>query len=61
MKIVLKRLADPKGHVKIIEIAGGTDKIPAALSYESQQAAVNAAAQYLGLMADEFDEVEVRD
>lgn len=37
MKIVLKRLADPKGHVKIIEIAGGASFRPSTLARQERE------------------------
>lgn len=60
MQIVLRKVAADPGHVEIVEVDGGTDKIPAATGYDSEAAAVRALAQYLGLVSSEFDDIVYR-
>ena len=59
MKIVLRKMPESESRVEIVAIDGGTEKIPPSPSYESQDEAIRAAAQYLGIMSDEFDEVDI--
>ncbi len=57
MKIVLRKSAEIEEHVEIIEVDGDPHKVPATMSYESEEDAIRAVAQYLGIISDEIDEV----
>ena len=57
MKIVLRKVPETEGRIEIVAIDGSADKVPPSPSYESQEEAVHAAAQYLGILSDEFDEI----
>ncbi len=57
MKIVLRKSAEIEDHVEIIEVDGDPNKVPATMTYESEEVAIRAVAQYLGIISDEIDEV----
>ncbi len=57
MKIVLRKSARIEGHVEVVEIDGDPDKVPGKGTFESEEEAIHVVALYLGLLAEEFDEV----
>ena len=61
MKIVLRKSAQIAGHVEIVEVDGDPAKVPSKRTFESEQDAVHAAAQYLGQLTEEFDEIAYQD
>lgn len=60
MEVVLRKSSHAAGHVEIVEIDGDPTKVPTTMSYESEQAAIKAVAEYLGLLTSEFDKVTYR-
>jgi hypothetical protein len=57
MEIVLRKSSHAAGHVEVVEIDGDPDRVPTTMTYESEEAAVNAVAEYLGLLRSEFDKI----
>jgi hypothetical protein len=57
MEIVLRKSSHAAGHVEVVEIDGDPDGVPTTMTYESEEAAVNAVAEYLGLLRSEFDKI----
>ena len=61
MKIVLRKSPQIGGHVEIVEVGGDPDKVPSKRTFESEREAVQAVAQYLGQLTEEFDEIVYQD
>ncbi len=57
MEIVLRKSSHAAGHVEVVEIDGDPDRVPTTMTYESEEAAVKAVAEYLGLLRSEFDKI----
>lgn len=57
MEIVLRKSSHVAGHVEVVEIDGDPDRVPTTMTYESEEAAVKAVAEYLGLLRSEFDKI----
>ena len=57
MKIALKKIPGTDGHVEVVSVDGDPAKVPSDLPYESEEAAIQATAQYLGQLSSQFDEV----
>ncbi len=57
MEIVLRKSSHAAGHVEVVEIDGDPDRVPTTMTYESEEAAVYAVAEYLGLLRSEFDKI----
>ncbi len=60
MRIVLRKSPRSKGHVEIVEVDGDPGKVPASMTYESEEEAITAVAQYLGVVRGEIDQVTYR-
>jgi hypothetical protein len=57
MEIVLRNSPDAAGHVEVVGVDGDPDRVPTTMTYESEEAAVKAVAEYLGLLRSEFDKI----
>ncbi len=57
MKFILLKSVEIEDYVEIIEVDGDPNKAPSTMTYESEEDAIRAVAQYLGIISDEIDEV----
>ncbi len=57
MKIVLRKSTQIQDHIEIVEVDGDPTKVPTTMTYESEESAVSAVAQYLGILTSEINEV----
>ena len=57
MEVVLRKSTVIQGHVEIVEVDGDSSKVPSKRTFESEEAAINAIAQYLGVLTSELDRV----